>query len=49
MKKIIAFIKKETVFSIALLLGALSMFLVTPSKAYWVQISAELTVCFTND
>ena len=35
MKKIIAFIKKETVFSIALLVGALSMFLVTPSKAYW--------------
>lgn len=33
--KIIAFIKKETVFSIALLLGTLSMFLVTPSKAYF--------------
>lgn len=34
MKKIVAFIKKETVFTIAILLGACSMVIVPPSKSY---------------
>ncbi len=34
MKKIVAFIKKETVFTIAILLGICSMAIVPPSKAY---------------
>lgn len=34
MKKIVAFIKKETVFTIAILLGLCSMVIVPPSKAY---------------
>ena len=44
--KLIAFVKRETVFCIAMLLAVLSMFLVTPDSEYFSYIDYFLRVNF---